>query len=167
MDEFGKNMVQTPAPAVKRPGVVWVFGVMNLVFGCYLMVRMGLGWYKIIIGYINKPEEITWSLLIFVVSIGLIIWLIVLGIGLLTMKRWARRGSVLYGWINVVLIVITLVCLIVSMIAEWKDTPRIFMASITINNGLAVIQWIYMVLLLVFMKTAKVKQAFAAAGEYI
>jgi hypothetical protein len=53
------------------------------------------------------------------------------------------------------------------MIAEWKDTPRIFMASITINNGLAVIQWIYMVLLLVFMKTAKVKQAFAAAGEYI
>jgi hypothetical protein len=159
---------QVPAQIVERPMAVWVFGVLNIVFGFYFLVRMGYSWSKIIAGGFKNPGEITWSgipvLLFFVVSTGLIVWLIVLGIGLLTMKRWARRGSVLYGWIQVAIIVITLGGIFISSIIDWENAPRILWASININNALAVIHWIYMVLLLVFMKTKKVKRAFAAAG---
>jgi hypothetical protein len=166
MDDFGSNQPWGSPPIIEKPMAVTVFGVLNIVFGCYFLVRIVHSWYKIMAGDFKNSEEMMWpgipALLLFVVIVGLVVWLIVLGIGLLKMKRWARRGSVLYGWIQIVLIVITLGGAVVSLVIDWKDAPRIILGSITIDNGLAVIHWIYMVLLLVFMKTAKVKQAFAA-----
>ena len=144
---------------------VWVFGVLNILFGCYFLVRIVHSWSKIIAEYYKSPEKIIeiWiPPLLFVVSVGLTIWLIVLGIDLLKMKRWARRGSVLFAWINVVFIVITLVSIVVSMIINWN--LEVIRASMNIGNALVLIQWIYMVLLLIFMKTKKVKQAFAFVG---
>ena len=145
---------------VEKPMAVTVFGVLNIAVGCYFMVRMVLSCSKIIAWVVKEPEKITESeilgLLLFVIGFGLVIWLIVLGIGLLTMKRWARRGSVLYAWIQVIFIVITLGAMIISLVFGQPAYP-----SIDINNGLALIHWIYMVLLLIFMQTAKVKQAFS------
>jgi hypothetical protein len=182
MDEFGQNKTQSPAPApssprysregrltaegqaVERPGAVTVFGVLNIVVGCYFMVRIVYSWYELIVKYFKNPEEIIGSgilyLLLFFIVVGLVIWLIVLGIGLLKMKRWARRGSVLYGWIQVVFIVLTLGASLISLVADYKNLVEGVKSFISIGNGLAIIRWIYMVLLLIFMKTAKVKQVF-------
>jgi len=168
MSDLGSNQSQVPPQTIEKPAAVWVFGVMNIVVGCYFLVRMIYGWSKIIAGVVKEPEKITESgmlaLLLVVISFGLVIWLIVLGIGLLTMKRWARRGSVLYGWIQVVIIVITLGAIFISSIIDLHNAPRILWASINLNNALAVIRWVYMVLLLIFMKTEKVKRAFGAIG---
>ncbi len=151
---------------VKRPKAVWVFGIGNIIVGCYFMVRMVISWSGAIANVLKAPPKMTWTaeittLLIFVIGAGLVIWLIILGYGLLGMKRWARRGSVLYGWISVILIVITLGAVFVSSIMDLEKAPRILKASITIDNGLAMLHWIYMILLLIFMKTAKVREAFA------
>jgi hypothetical protein len=147
-----------------RPMAVLVFGIANLVIGIYSIVRMGISWTKVLPDLINNPKgydlNAIFSLLIFIVSTGLVIWLIILGYGLLGMKRWARRGSVLYGWIQVVLIGISVGAIIVSTITGWPESLNNLRASITINNGLVMLQWLYMILLLVFMKTAKVKRAF-------
>lgn len=172
MEEIGQNGGQVAGQAppykegqtIQNPTSVTVFGVLNIVVGCYFLVRIIHSWYKIIAEICKDSEKITWSgipaLLLFVVSVGFAIWLIFLGIGLLTMKRWARRGSVIYAWIQVVFIVITLGAIVISSITDWENAPRILLASITLNNAIALIHWIYMVLLLIFMQTAKVKRAF-------
>jgi hypothetical protein len=168
MSDFNPNESQPPVQTLKRPTSVTVFGVLNIVFGCYFMVRFIHSWYRVISGVFQNPDKITLGiislLLLGLVSIGLAIWLIVLGISLLTMKRWARRGSIIYARIQIVFIVIAMGAIVISSISDWKNAPRILLASITLNNAIVVIHWIYMVLLLVFMKTAKVRQAFAAIG---
>lgn len=166
MTDLSSNSTQFPTQANNKPIAVWVFGILNVILGCCFLVLIVYSWGKIIADVFNKPESLTLSgklfLFFFLINIGLEIWLIVLGIGLLKIKIWARNGSVLFAWINIVFIMITIVAIVASLITDWKDFPRIMRASVTLNNVLAVIRWIYMVLLLVFMKTAKVKQAFAA-----
>ena len=167
MDEIRPNAVKAPEKNIGRPTSVTVFGVLNIVVGCYFLVRSFPGLYKIMGGAGENPENITgWgivALLLIIVGVGLAIWLIVLGIGLLTMKRWARRGSVLYACFQVVIIVITLGTMFFSLsrmnlLKGWLST------FLDIDSALALIHWIYMVLLLIFMKTTKVKKAFAAVG---
>jgi hypothetical protein len=176
MNEIGQNEGQTARQAppynegqgmqVEKPMAVWVFGLGNIVIGCYFLVRMSYGWSRIIADTFKNFEKVTWAggistLLTFVLGAGLEIWLIVLGIGLLTMKRWARRGSVLYGWIQVVLIVIGLGATVITL--SRMTLPEGFWKTfLTIGDAIMLVHWIYMVLLLIFMKTAKVKRAFAA-----
>jgi hypothetical protein len=161
MENTAPNPVISPPPTNQRPISVTVFGVLNIIFGFYFLVRMIYDFSK----HPNTLLEmgILGSILIFI-SFGFIIWLIVLGIGLLTMRRWARRGCVLYGWIQVVLIVIMLSGIFIDSILARKDAPRILLASMTLDNALSVVHWIYMILLLIVMKSQKVKQAFAAIG---
>jgi hypothetical protein len=166
MSDFNSNQSQAPPQVTEKPTVVTVFGILNIAFGCYQLVRTSPGLYKIFADACSNLEKITESgifvLLFLIASIGLTIWLIVLGIGLLTMKRWSRRGSCMYAWIMIVFIVITLGAIVIKSITDWENAPRILLASITLNNALGVIQWLYMVLLLIFMQSAKVKQAFSA-----
>ena len=117
---------------------------------------------------LNKPEGTIWSqipyIFLFIGSLALIIWLIVLGIGLLKMKRWARRGSVIYGRIQIVFIAIVLAAIIISSIQDWENAHGLLMRSMTLRNGMVLVQSIYMILLLVFMQSKKVKRAFAPIG---
>lgn len=158
MDEAGQ------IKPINRPMAVWVFGILNIVLGCYFLVRIGLPRYKMIAWCFKNPENITGvtisSLLLFVVGIFLIIWLIMLGYGLLTMKRWARRGSIIYAWIMIAFAGIAIIAIIESTITSWPDSLRVLRNSMSIHNGRAVIIWIYYILLLIFMKTAKVREAF-------
>jgi len=167
MADFNLEQSQEQMQIIKKPFAVLFFGVMNIVFGCYFLVRIGHSWYRTIPGILMNQEHIISGLLFFLILIagtGLVLWLIVLGIGLLLMKRWARRGSVLYGWIQVVLIAITLGAALISMITSGAHAYRIFVGSIHIGNVLAMIQSAYMVLLLVYMRSAKMKEAFSAVG---
>jgi hypothetical protein len=171
MSDFSPGQTQVPVQTVKKPFSVTIFGILNIVIGCYQLIRILPGSYKITARAFSDLEGITVSrisfLLILVVGIGLSIWLLILGIGLLKMKRWARRGSVIYAWIQIVFIVITLGSLFVSLLIGWTSLPKDGWAFFNVNNCIALISWIYMVLLLIFMKATKVKRAFAAAGEYV
>jgi hypothetical protein len=168
MEEFNSNQTQVPPQISKRPMTVTVFGILNIAFGCYQLIRISPGLYKIMAGLYTNPEKIIGSeilfLLLLAVGIGLSIWLLVLGIGLLTMKRWARRGSCMYARIQIVLMVITLGSLFISLAIRWTNLPKNGWGFFNINNGLALIGWIYIVLLLIFMQSAKVKRAFSSIG---
>jgi hypothetical protein len=166
MSDLGPNSTQVSPQIIERPTAVTVFGVLNIVVGCYHLVRDSPGLYKIIAATFKNSEKITSSgifvLLLLIAGIGLTIWLLVLGIGLLTMKRWSRRGSVMFARIMIVFIVITLGSMIIAILMEWSRWHNVL--NFSINNCIAVINWIYYVLLLIFMKTEKVKQAFSAIG---
>jgi hypothetical protein len=101
-----------------------------------------------------------------IVGFGFSVWLLALGIGLLAMKGWARRGSVLYGWLGIILSVTETAVNFLALTLNWITVPAggqteyIVGICIGLVGGL-----IYPVLLLVFMRTAKVKQAFLARGQ--
>lgn len=168
MTDFNPNEPQAPIQTIEKPVAVTVFGVLNIVVGCYQLIRILHGSYKIIAEVCKNPEKMIGSgilfLLLLVVGIGLSIWLIVLGIGLLGMKKWSRRGSIMYARIQIVLIVITLGSLFISLVIGWTKLPKGVWAFFNVNNCLALIGWIYIVLLLIFMQTGKVKRAFEAGG---
>jgi hypothetical protein len=155
-----------------KPIEVTIFGIGNIIIGCYSLVKMAISWSKVIADVFKNPPTMAWTtsmlfLLLFILIAGFVIWLIVLGYGLLTMKRWARRGSIIYAWIMIIFMVLALGGTLISSLMDLENAPRILKASMTVDNGLAVLEWIYMVLLLIFMKTNKVKRVFAAAGEYV
>jgi hypothetical protein len=166
MSDFSPEQSQVPPQITEKPTSITVFGILNIVFGCYQLIRISPGLYKIMAEFYTNPEKIIGPeilfLLLLAVGIGLSVWLLVLGIGLLTMKRWSRRGSIIYAWIMIVFMVITLGAIVTKSITDWENAPRILLASITLDNALGVIQWLYMVLLLIFMRTEKVKRAFSA-----
>jgi uncharacterized membrane protein len=166
MEEFNSNQTQVTPQIAKRPMAVWIFGVLNIVVGCYHLVRDSPGLYKTIAATFKNPEKITSSeifgLLLLIAGFGLTVWLLTLGAGLLTMKRWARRGSVMFARIMIVFIVITLGSMIIAILMEWSRWHNVL--NFSINNCIAVINWIYYVLLLIFMQTQKVKNAFAVLG---
>lgn len=168
MEEFDSNQTQAPPQISKGPTAITVFGILNIAFGCYQLIRISPGLYKIVAGACKNPEKIIGSeilfLLLLAVVIGLSVWLLALGIGLLTMKRWSRRGSVMYARIMIVFIVITIGSIVIKSITDWENAPRVLLASINLDNALGVIRWLYYILLLIFMQSARVKQAFEAIG---
>jgi len=169
MADFNPDVLQVPIQTVEKPTSVTVFGVLNLAVGCYQLIRILPGFYKITVGACNNPEKIIGSeilvLLLCLVGIGLSVWLIVLGIGLLGMKKWSRRGSIMYARIQIVLIAITIGMLVISLSIGWSSLPkdRLGVFLFQIVTGL-IGKLAYPVLLLIFMQTARVKQAFSAEG---
>ena len=158
-----------PAQNIVKPTSVTVFGVLNIVFG-------GLGLLctpfnkAIVLVSIQKTMGVTaayiaWNIFATIVGFGFSIWLLILGIGLLMMKRWARRGSVIYASANIVWAFVLMGINIAALSLGWVTMPDSQMAGFIggtcggVCGGL-----IYPILLLIFMLTPKVKQAFAAIG---
>lgn len=108
MSDFGPEQAQSPPQVIEKPTVVWVFGVLNIIVGCYPLIRFFLMFFTIAAVY-KGPFTIgglPYLLFLFIVSVGLPVWLIILGIGLLKMKSWARRGSCMYARIRIIVTVI-------------------------------------------------------------
>jgi len=145
-----------------------VFGVLNIVVGCYPFIRTYPVFYKIIapalrygLGKITVAE-MSFLLFSFFVGISLSIWLIVLGIGLLRMKKWARRGSIIYAWISIGLFTFNLSYTIVMILLGSIKLPVGSWSFWGVYIHAALIGLIYPILLLIFMQTVKIKQAFSA-----
>ncbi|MBN2018959.1 MAG: hypothetical protein JW749_01900 [Sedimentisphaerales bacterium] len=153
--------------AVERPVAVTVFGLLNIVVGCWGLYNVVLSLHKIIILY-KGHWTIRGTLYVlgpFSISIGFIIWILLLGIGLLTMKRWARRGSIMYARIKIVFAVISTGLFIFSLFRVWSSIPNDRVGPVIFSICKSFIRnFVYPVLLLIFMLSPKVKQAFAAVG---
>ena len=105
-------------------------------------------------------------LLISIIDVGLPVWLIILGIGLLKMNSWARRGSCMYARLRIIVTVITMGLSVASLICYNRSSlPMDKFIPLILVMLLGLIEtFIYPLLLLIFMQTEKVKRAFTAIG---
>jgi hypothetical protein len=158
------GQAQVPVQTVEKPTSVTVFGILNIVFGGLGFLCTPIGIFGIVMT--GKTMEIVAGYKIFLlvssfIGIGFSAWLLTLGIGLVTMKRWARRGSCIYAWIAIVWGIAGLILNILAVSLGWMVSPQGQLPGLL--GGMCcggISGLIYPVLLLIFMQTAKVKQAF-------
>ncbi len=79
------------------------------------------------------------------------------------MKRWARRGSILLG---IIFLAASIYTVVGNLIMSRLAFPGASWWTIIFSreNVAMLIGTVYIVLLIIFMRTAKVKEAFAAIG---
>jgi hypothetical protein len=167
MEEFGSNQTQAPPQVIEKPTSVWVFGVLNIIVGCSPLIRFFLMFFTIVTVYRGPFTigELSYFLLVSITSVGLPVWLIILGIGLLTMKSWARRGSCMYARIRITVTVITMGLAVTSLFLNMSSLPMGELVQSIFVMSLGLIEtFLHPLLLLIFMQTEKVKRAFAAIG---
>ena len=160
MDELNLGQGQV----AERPTAVTVFGVLSVVFGCYHLINASLSSYAVIMNAWNYPKTTTGQL-IFLISLQALnaclwIWLIIVGIGLLLMKKWSRRQAAYYSWVQIILFFVMWSYNII--VACFYIPDKIIFMFLSMFKIIYVL--IYAVLLLIFMQTQKVKRAFAAIG---
>jgi len=102
-----------------------------------------------------------------IAGIGFSAWLLALGISLLKFKRWARRGSVIYSIIVIVRHIIRSVLYFAALSLGWFTMAQNQWIAVVVGIFSLPLGLIYPVLLLIFMNTAKVKQAFTAKEQEI
>lgn len=170
MEDLGQNPVILPPQIVDKPTSVTVFGILNCVFGGLALVCTPCSLFGIVMSDKLAPGrtmEMTpayksFLLVSSILGIGFAAWLLALGIGLLTMKTWARRGSVIYSCIAIVWAIGGVALNIIALTLHWITVPQEglpgFVGGICggMCGGL-----IYPILLLIFMQTEKVKRAFS------
>jgi hypothetical protein len=155
------NNEQPITNAKVRSAAVTVFGVLNCVFGGIWLI------FSILTFGLTIAERASIKIdpgaihfyFFFLIIFGLSIFEITTGIGLLKMTRWARKWSVFFSYSDIVCCFIFF-CL--NLIAE-----RMQWTSVNEEDGFMdafglIISIIYPSLLLIFMKSEKVKQAFEA-----
>jgi hypothetical protein len=147
-----------------KPTGVRVFGTLNIVFGL-----IGLAFSSVVIrqliGAWRSPGAATEYKLFLLtancIAFGFAVWLTVLGVGLLRMRAWARRGSIIYCLLGIALFVVETSINFVSIAAGWISIPPGAMAEFSAGLALGSIGGlIYPALLLHFMMSFKVKTAF-------
>lgn len=166
MDELNSEQIQTPAQSppqiIERPLAVTVFGVLNIFFGGIGMVCTPFTLAPRLLtrhGPMAMPGDMVWNLISLLSSVGFSVWLLVLGIGLLKLKSWARSGSIGYACICIVLMVVVL-GISTNSISNMLDQPRTELWAVISGMCGSVMALIYPILLLFFMLTEKVKRAF-------
>lgn len=169
MAELNPGQSQVPLQVVEKPTSVKVFGILNIVFGGLGLICTPLG-LLVGVAAMQKTMEATaaykmWTLASGFIGIGFAIWLLVVGIGLVMMKRWARRGSVAYACVIIFWNIIGAGVNIAALSLKWINLPEAglpgFIGGMVggMCGGL-----IYPILLLIFMQTGKVRKAFVAIG---
>jgi hypothetical protein len=183
MDEYGQNAGQGPVILppmyVVKPASVTVFGILNIVFGGMGILCTPFSMLMLFMGDIfnmgqPNPIEIaggykTFLLCSSIAGICFAGWQLSLGIGLLKFKGWARRGSIIYACIALVWGIAGLILTVLAVSQGWmgpaEGTSPAAMGGMVGGLCGGAIGMIYPVLLLIFMNTAKVKEAFEAKGE--
>ncbi|MBI2840220.1 MAG: hypothetical protein HYX75_18035 [Acidobacteria bacterium] len=92
---------------MQRPTPVTVFGILNIVFAAFGVLGVVAALAMPSLPFLrNAPEMailfenpvyVEWLRISAIVGVGFAIALVTLGIGLLTMKPWARAGTIIYA----------------------------------------------------------------------
>jgi hypothetical protein len=168
MSDFSPEQSQVPPQITEKPTAVTVFGVLNIIFGCYNLYQLSDSYQMAIGALSNSGPGTRLALILLLLTVPkacLYIWLVIVGFGLLSMKKWARRGSAICAWIMILLTAIDL-CMPYGPVAiKWSSFPENMRSRIVFIILLGLIKKLtYPILLLIFMQSAKVKQAFSAIG---
>jgi vacuolar-type H+-ATPase subunit I/STV1 len=166
MADLGSEQAQVPVQTIEKPTSVTVFGILNIVFGGLLLLCSPLNVAILMSSRDTETATIykIWSLLTYVVGTGLGIWLLTLGIGLLKRRKWARNGTIIFACSEIVFIVSVFGVRFLALYLGWIKLPQGILPDVKFGVCVGLIWLIYPMLLLIFMKTEKVKRAFAAIG---
>ncbi len=148
----------------ERPTSVTVFGILNIVFGSLGLLCMPL---VLIASFVwpdgmNRPVwDTAWTVLSDAVGFVSSILLIVLGIGLLHLKAWARVWCLGYGWFAIVWGLVGMAITIPLLTSIAGEHRHIAVAVVVggVCGGLTGL--IYPALLIIFMQRPNVKEACA------
>lgn len=145
-----------------RPTAVTVFGVLNIVFGSMGLLSMPCGMIVIFAmpNVMNPTEGVkAWLLFSSMVGFACTILLIVVGIGLLKLRAWARKWCLGYGWFAIVWGVLgTLINVGLMTSGAYGYSDGAMPGAISgVFGGL--IGLVYPILLVVFMQKPHVKNA--------
>jgi hypothetical protein len=182
MNEDDSNQVQPQVPstlryegqapqAIEKPTSVMVFGILNIVFGALGLICTPFSILMILFAgrfaAMNQAPVMEYApvykmilLVSSVVGIGFSAWLLALGIGLVKMKGWGRRGSVIYSIIVIVWGIVGVALNILALHFGWMTVPEGGLPGYIGGMCGGVVGMVYPVLLLIFMSTSKVKRAF-------
>lgn len=172
MDDVKQDIAQQPEAEAEviEPGLpiaINVFGMFNIAIGglrlftspCTIFgIAMSGEAYGMTVGYT------LFILLTYILTLGLYLWLLSLGTGLIMLKKWARRGCVYYAWIAIVWWIVRRGLDTYGLTAGWVNPAEGDTPAFILRMCLSSIGFIYPVLLLIFMKTEKVRKAFAEIG---
>jgi len=180
MEDLNQSVQQTPIPSAERPTAATVFGILGIVLGALGLICppivFGLSAIMQAIKLPAMPENVevteinkVWQIVAAFAGIGFSIWLLVTGIGLLKLKRWARRSAIIYSYLNIIWVLISVGMIIADFSQDWTKFSQTTEYSTTISIPGDIIvgtccslgALIFPILLLIFMQTAKVKQSFA------
>ena len=168
MTDLGPEQSQVPPQNIKSPTAIWVLGTLGIVHGLFHLFRMSRTTYNTVIEMQKYPETTRWAIIFVLISTAFAacfwIWQIIVGWGLFKMKKWSRRWALIYAWIQLVLnIAITFYSTII-IFTGLINPPQGRWPFWFIYMQMMLMALIYPILLLIFMQTKKVKQAFSAIG---
>lgn len=162
----GTIAVPTALPAASAtavtPASVTVFGILNVVFGGFGLLCSPFGMAgMIMLGdiYDRSPGFKAWLLASYGVSFACAIWLLALGIGLLRLRRWARSGSIAYGWFSIAFGTVGLLVNVGMLATDSLSLPPEAMPGFIGGTIGGLIGFIYPILLIVFMRKPAARDA--------
>jgi hypothetical protein len=150
---------------INRPMAVWVFGILNIILGV-----LGVVFSADVILQITKvgiipgvtPGYLKFLLVANTIGFVASIFLAGVGAGLLKIKKWARAGAIFYGWFGIIFFIVEMSVNFIALAFGWFKIPPDGMLDFITGMVISTLGGlVYPVLLLIFMKTDKVKQAFA------
>ena len=149
--------------APQRPASVTVFGILNIIFGSLRLVCLPF----ILFITFRMPQmwnpshiAIIWLIIAHAVDFIIAIFLLTLGIELLRLKAWARKWSLVYGWLSIALVFIgTIVNLLLITSGEFGYAEEALPSALGGTCGGLIGGLIYPVLLIIFMQKQSVKDA--------
>jgi DNA-directed RNA polymerase subunit RPC12/RpoP len=118
--------VATLSPS--RPTFLTVLGLLSVVLGC-----LGVLFMPLVLTAALQPADAFslqatpkhWQVVSAVFMPLPSLWLLIMGIGLLKLRKWARIGSVAYGWFAVVFGTIQLCIVIAEFFANLSHQPLV------------------------------------------
>ncbi len=172
MEDLNQIPQQIPVQPAVRPTAVTVFGILGIIFGAMGLICTPIALLIPTIIPSNLEETQTykvWQTVAAFIGFGFAVWLLVTGIGLLKMTRWARRSAVIFSCINIIWILISAGMTIASFSLGWVKLPQAAESSQAAGmiGGIvggtcgSLFALLLPILMLIFMMSAKVKQAFA------
>ena len=159
--------VLSPAPEPARPTAVTVFGVLNIVFGALGLLSMPCVMILIFAmprDFMNPTRAVkAWLFFSNVIGFVVAILLIIIGIGLLKLKAWARKWAIGYGWFAIVWgvlgIIVNLILMTSGAYGYSHDAAPGAMSGMIGGTVGGLFGLIYPILLIVFMQRPNVKNA--------
>jgi hypothetical protein len=146
----------------KRPTSVTVFGTINIVFGALGLLCSPLGIIGLLIPNPGGPMDMYPAgmklFLLFSYALGMMmsVILLVCGIGLLHLKRWARQTTYIYGWFAIIWGIlstfITLAVLGASLSGANQEAMPAAIGGIVGGACGGLVGLIYPIFLVVYMK---------------
>ncbi len=160
---------------MQRPTAVTVFGVLNILYALFAMgsTVLGLASLKLLKNYVpeaaQQAELTTANIVGMVISMIIAVGLLVDGIGLMAMRRWARKLAVWIGGALICQGIVGIAMMPSQMQAASQRQGAMgqeFLAvSMVVGVFVTLVMMTYPILMMIFLTRRPVVEAFAPPAE--